>query len=440
MIHKNDVKRTPIFVIKKPKSKSIFHITDRPWPIDRKFFGQVFDIGYLSKYSIHRSYVRSSFQHDPLESDLEIRAAKALFSVDYSHGKKIFKIMRDEIRGHINEGELPFIVYHTQKGIDSINGFRRKVSKDVKGIFHLHCRPDVYGFVYEDRITKRGELFKELEFDAYIAVTQKVKEDYIKYNLVPPEKVHVISNGVSLDVYKPISDEEKEMYRLKLGMNRLNTIIGYSGRVTKDKGKDLILNIMEQLENESDVGFLIAASGERERNSFVKEVIEKVPRIYTEGRIKFVIDISKYTAGINADIKLMKEIEEYLSDAIDFPDDIFGGFITKPIQSLVDVMMLTSYSEAFSLVTLESLAAGTPIVVLDSGGPTELVSSLGGVIVEKGNNTLETARSFVDAIMEINDEVRRNKKIREEYIVAVRRSGRTARDMARMFDNLIESI
>lgn len=53
--------------------------------------------------------------------------------------------------------------------------------------------------------------------------------------------------------------------------------------------------------------------------------------------------------------------------------------------SIADVFLLTSEKETFSLVTVESLACGTPVLGFDAGAPTEVAPSPYGRFVPYGN-------------------------------------------------------
>jgi len=58
------------------------------------------------------------------------------------------------------------------------------------------------------------------------------------------------------------------------------------------------------------------------------------------------------------------------------------------VLSALDCFVLPSLSEGLSIATLEAMAAGLPVVVTDSGGPSELVSDgESGLIVPPGDSS-----------------------------------------------------
>jgi len=58
--------------------------------------------------------------------------------------------------------------------------------------------------------------------------------------------------------------------------------------------------------------------------------------------------------------------------------------ITEFLRS-VDIYVLNSYFETFSVVAAEAIANGLPVITTNCGGPEEFVTSDVGIIVEKGN-------------------------------------------------------
>lgn len=63
------------------------------------------------------------------------------------------------------------------------------------------------------------------------------------------------------------------------------------------------------------------------------------------------------------------------------------------IYSLAHIFMNPSLEESFSLVTVEAIACGTPVVVLDTSAVKELVSDENGIVLKKHD-----AADYLDAI------------------------------------------
>jgi glycosyltransferase involved in cell wall biosynthesis len=75
----------------------------------------------------------------------------------------------------------------------------------------------------------------------------------------------------------------------------------------------------------------------------------------------------------------------------------FLGFVDQPAALIAasDVLVLASTKEGFSLVTIEAMALGTPVVATRSGGPEEiLVDGETGFLVPAGR-----AEALADGIV-----------------------------------------
>ena len=88
-----------------------------------------------------------------------------------------------------------------------------------------------------------------------IAVSQAVKYDIVNYKL-PPEKIHVIHNGVDTARFNP---QAKPKFRDEYGFE--NTLL-YVGRMIPQKGLTYLLSAMKILQKTSpDTGLLMVGSG-----------------------------------------------------------------------------------------------------------------------------------------------------------------------------------
>jgi glycosyltransferase involved in cell wall biosynthesis len=102
---------------------------------------------------------------------------------------------------------------------------------------------------------------------------------------------------------------------------------------------------------------------------------------------------------------------------------LFSGFVEEEIllklQKCADVSVVPSLFEPFGIVALEAMAAGSPVVVSDTGGLSEIVDhDLNGVKVYP-NNPESLAWGVIKTLLDnkYRDHIRKNayKKIREKY-------------------------
>lgn len=159
--------------------------------------------------------------------------------------------------------------------------------------------------------------------DRVIAVSQAVKN---AITVFPSEKITVIYNGIETEKFlaAPAGTLRKE-----LGLSATTRIVGMVGRVHPVKGHATFLrSIPEILAANPDTAFIIAGGG----------------------------DISTLQ-GMNGEV-------HFLGARSNIPE----------IMKDLNVLVMASQREAFGLVTVEAMAAGTPVVATNTGGTVEIIT------------------------------------------------------------------
>lgn len=146
-------------------------------------------------------------------------------------------------------------------------------------------------------------------------------------------------------------------------------VIGAIGRLSREKGYDVLLRAFQMATGQrSDLRLIII--GEGGERAKLEKMIEK-----------FCFSETVMLAGFRADAK------KYLS--------------------LMDTLVLSSFTEGLPLVALEGLQAGVPIVASRVGGLPELLEDgKAGIVIEKGN-----AEILSEAIIKIVEDTAFRKKI-----------------------------
>ena len=149
--------------------------------------------------------------------------------------------------------------------------------------------------------------------------------------------------------------------RNKYGFNDDDFVIGFVGRITKDKGIDELLNAFFEMKNKAKLMFI----GD-------KEGIET----------------------LNKDLWSRAQSDENIT-FVDFTDEIEKYF------PALDVIALPSYREGFGNVIIEAAAMGTPAIISNIPGPIDAVE-LGttGIVVNKGD--WEDLKEKLDDVIENN--------------------------------------
>lgn len=171
------------------------------------------------------------------------------------------------------------------------------------------------------------------------------------------EKIITISNGYDENVfYKDDYSRDEVLAELNID-TKYNKIVCFAGRLTQNKGIDLLLNAAKEYEKE-DVLTLIIGHGE-EYNNLVA--------IKEKNELKNVI---------------------FLGDQKQ--DNL------RKLYNISDICVVPSRQEAFGLVALEALACGTPVVATNQGGMPDFINENVGILIEKDNiSELEEAISDI---------------------------------------------
>lgn len=175
-----------------------------------------------------------------------------------------------------------------------------------------------------------------------ICVSESLRKRAVSLGVVADEKTLVITEGSAkgIDISPFLRDPEKEpavrRLRRRLGIAREHKVVGFVGRVTRDKG------ITELLD-----GFGIAR---RKRPGLKLLLVGEFER--------------------------PREIPRRIRQAIE--DDaavVHTGFVEDPTPyyELMDVVVLPSYREGFPTVALEAAAAGKPLVAARATGSIDAV-------------------------------------------------------------------
>lgn len=205
-----------------------------------------------------------------------------------------------------------------------------------------------------------------------------VVSEYIKNrvnNVEKTDKVDVLYNAIDTDIY---NSNAVINCREKYNINDSDIVIGYCGRISKEKG--------------------------------ILELVKAVKKVNTNKNIKLLIVGSQWYDELKEDrymLELKKEIKE-IEDKV-----IFTGYIKQEnmpsIYKMIDILVIPSIvEEAFGCVAIEGMAMGKPLIVAKSGGLPEIVKKEYGDIIEKNSQFIDNMAKSIERLVE-------NDKIRMEY-------------------------
>lgn len=233
---------------------------------------------------------------------------------------------------------------------------RRKV------ILHLHGANFHNFYKNQNRVFKKYIKFILKLSDAIILQAHWLKD--IFRDFVPGDKLHVIRNAVSPEIFK--NNTLKEITDTKDNINIL-----YLNHISVAKGFLVLADVMKQLVSvTSNINFLIAG-----------DVIN------TERNILFSQDGKKIAFDdINQIIDHLKQNKEY-QGRIKFLGNITNKETKYDIFKSSDIFILPSYSEGCPLSVLEAMAFGLPVIVTPVGSLSEIIkNNLNGLFMKPGNS------------------------------------------------------
>lgn len=172
--------------------------------------------------------------------------------------------------------------------------------------------------------------------DRIIVVSERVKEDILKFDRIPPSKVKVISNGVDPFLFEsPLSKGE---IRQKLSLPENAFIIGTVGRLSAAKGHHDLLKAFRLLLDE-------------EKRPDLRLVL------IGNGSLRGELERTTHELGLEKTVF-------FLGTRRDVPDCL----------RTLDLFVFPSLWEGQGIALVEAMAAGLPIVCADYEGAREIVS------------------------------------------------------------------
>ncbi|MBA2620185.1 MAG: glycosyltransferase family 4 protein [Acidobacteria bacterium] len=200
----------------------------------------------------------------------------------------------------------------------------------------------------------------------FIAVSKGVRRSLLSQNLLPPERIRLIYNGVKAGRFNKSEENsgEKIALRQRLDLPENSILVGIVGEIAAHKGQtDFARAAPEILQRFHEARFLIVgrdnSAGEKHR----AELENLIARLNLQNKIRL----------------------------IGWTDDV------APIYRALDVFVSASRIEPFGLVIVEAMAAGCAVVATETDGGRE--------IIEEGKTgrlvPLENPRALAAAVIEI---------------------------------------
>jgi sugar transferase (PEP-CTERM/EpsH1 system associated) len=179
---------------------------------------------------------------------------------------------------------------------------------------------------------------------AAISVCGAARERFVRHGVMPHDKAMVVPNGIDLSRFVVRSAARGAQLRATLGLSPQSVVFGSVGRLHEAKRQALLLEAVAQLRAAGLDATLVLAGAGQERASL-------------QGKIDAL--------GLAAHVKLLGARD-------DVPALLAG----------MDVFVLPSRTEGYSLALVEACASALPVIACDVGGNGEIVrTGLNGTLV-----------------------------------------------------------
>lgn len=253
-------------------------------------------------------------------------------------------------RGHRGKTILEITKYIKRNKIDVIhcNSFNTPellllhdiAFKKVKIIYTIH------GLEQYKTLNKVRVLYRNLICDKYIAVSESVKGEIIKYGAAAKKTVTVCN---AIDFMKFHREEEKFF-------DKNNILIGNVARIDpKMKGQDVLIKAIAVIKDKYPaIRCLFAGEADAAHQQDYNKLIELSECLGIKNNISFLGNV--------------EDIPEFLKQ--------------------IDIFVLPSKYEGFGISLIEAMAMGVPCIASDINGPAEIIGkAIKGILFESGNET-----------------------------------------------------
>ncbi len=269
--------------------------------------------------------------------------------------------------------------------IRSVLALKKEVQKYDIQVLHAHLSKAIfivylYKLFFRNNIkviiTEHGAVFSKKRFfyrfllrrvnrftNRFIAVSKKIKQALINTAKIDSKKIEVVYNFIDFDDLNIMSQKEKTHLRKSLNFTNKDFLVGFVGRLTPVKSLDTLIEAYPYFKDKN-TKILIIGDGE-----------------------------------------LRDELQKKAST---YPNIIFLGFREdiKQLYQILDIIVLSSVSEASPMAFYESQVYGIPFIGSNVYAINEFIKhNFNGLLFE-----LKNKKDFANKIIQIRD----NKNLRDK--------------------------
>ena len=296
-------------------------------------------------------------------------------------------------------------IVHTHASKAGALGRRAAVSCNVPIIvhtFHGHIFHSYFGKI-KTALFKNIERYLARKSTGIIAISEIQKKELCEIHKIAPKgKTTVIPLGFDLDIFQENYESNRTHTRTKYDIDKNTVAVAIVGRLTAIKDHFFFLDVIEELDIQSDKKVKIFIVGDGDMKSEIEErLIPMKKRGIQISLTSWIYDIAEFNAGM-------------------------------------DIMCLTSKNEGTPVSLIEAQASNIPVISTEVGGVADIVEeNETGFIIPRNNK-----REFVSKLKLLveNDELRLKMKKKGWQNVHQKYSyQRLAKDMETFYQSLIKN-
>jgi glycosyltransferase involved in cell wall biosynthesis len=330
---------------------------------------------------------RKSVRHLPLRSDSLLMNILMIISKNDKYGaQRVFLDQVDALcrLGHrvvvVGRGNEGFVADSVRmmnveyfgipmKGIRDLLLLMRLVKKHAIDVIHTSLdRADHFG-VLLSFLTQRPVVSTMnvpryhigYRFADRVVTVSRVLKDLLVRKGIRAERISVIRPGIDVERYANPVAERRDAWNRKLKADGYSIVFCHVSSIIPRKSHTVSLDLVAECKRRGDAPLLIIA-GDPLRGAYYESLVKKI----SDEGLKENVYFTGWTS----------ELPELLS--------------------LSNFTLLPSVDEAFGVVLLEGMAAGTPIVAREGEGGAELIEEFGIGFLYKPN---EGIKSLADSII-----------------------------------------
>jgi D-inositol-3-phosphate glycosyltransferase len=207
------------------------------------------------------------------------------------------------------------------------------------------------GDVPEPERRLRSETFLAMQADAIVAGSAAEVSSLIDDVRAPADRLWVIPPGVDTDLFNPARSANEVALRARLGLEPERPLLVVAGRIQPLKDQELAIRVLAEVHALRGWAPLLVIAGSA-----------------TDADYQLHLERTASELGVAADVRSVGALDrETLADLF----------------AVATLTLVTSHSETFGLVALESASSGTPVVAYRGSGMVESVAhGESGILVD----------------------------------------------------------